>query len=99
LPPSYLGWSIFNLLFCFWPLGLAALIYSVKVGCARSADEARSYSTTARNFNMVATALAPILLVVVVVAIVGGNGARGSRSNNYDDGYYDYYGYYNCYDY
>uniref|UniRef100_A0AAY4AH23 Interferon-induced transmembrane protein n=1 Tax=Denticeps clupeoides TaxID=299321 RepID=A0AAY4AH23_9TELE len=67
--PNYLGWSIFNTLCCCLPLGIAAIIFSVKakdanlVGdTARAADA----SKTARTLNIVACVIGVIILIIFI---------------------------------
>lgn len=68
-PPSYMAWSILNLLFCCLPLGIAATAFSATVGdyaVLGNHAEAKRRSDVARVLNIVATVLG-----VVVWAVVG----------------------------
>lgn len=106
-PPSYLGWSIFNFLCCFWPLGLAALIFSCKVGGSATEEEARRNSRTARSLNVAATVLGPALAAIIAGCVVGAAAVATVSANNnaynyYNDDYSYYYyapSYYNYYNY
>jgi len=80
---SYLGWSIFNFLCCCWPLGLAAIIYSVKVSSARTSEESKRYSLTARNINIAATVIAPVLVCIIVPSVYLAPGAIGKSKYVY----------------
>nr|AFK10675.1 interferon induced protein 2 [Callorhinchus milii] len=67
---SYLGWSIFNLLCCCFPLGIAAVIYSCQAQSSAnmgSMENARSASETAKKLNIAATVIGIIILVIVII--------------------------------
>lgn len=49
--PSYLGWSIFNTLCCCLPLGIAAIVYSCRVGAIYSDLYNTWQNTPARSFG------------------------------------------------
>ncbi|XP_003228829.1 synapse differentiation-inducing gene protein 1-like [Anolis carolinensis] len=71
--PSYLALSIFNLLCCCFPLGIAAVIYSCQVDNANSLGNvnlAAKASRTARLLNIVGIVLGVILIIVLVVIYV-----------------------------
>ncbi|XP_018427201.1 PREDICTED: dispanin subfamily A member 2b-like [Nanorana parkeri] len=68
---DYLVWSIFSLICCFCPLGLAALIFSIKSRDANNqndADTAEKHSRTSLYLNIAALVLG-IILIIVIVAI------------------------------
>ncbi|XP_059184398.1 proline rich transmembrane protein 1B-like [Centropristis striata] len=70
IAPTYLGWSIFNTLCCCLPLGIAAIIYSVKADSANThGDGARALeaSRTARTLNVIALVCGIILLIIFIV--------------------------------
>ncbi|KAK1145950.1 UNVERIFIED_CONTAM: hypothetical protein FKN15_076593 [Acipenser sinensis] len=68
--PSYLVWSIFNLLCCCFPLGVAAVVCSCRsenasgVGDMARAQEA---SRTAKILNIVGLVCGIILIIIVIV--------------------------------
>ncbi|XP_060107345.1 synapse differentiation-inducing gene protein 1-like [Heteronotia binoei] len=71
--PSYLALSIFNLLCCCLPLGIAALIYSLRVENATSVGDmnrATSSSRTARTLNIVGIVLGVICIIFIIVIYV-----------------------------
>ncbi|CAJ1065478.1 transmembrane protein 91-like [Xyrichtys novacula] len=69
--PSYIGLSIFNLLCCCLPLGIAALIYSCKAQEANSLGQtslAQDASRTAKILNIVGI-VCGILLIIIFIAV------------------------------
>ncbi|XP_069460933.1 interferon-induced transmembrane protein 3-like [Ambystoma mexicanum] len=71
--PDYLCYSIFNLLCCCLPLGIVALIYSLKTqDCNARGDVvgARHNSQTARTFNRVALALGVAIFVMCLLCVI-----------------------------
>ncbi|XP_040183046.1 dispanin subfamily A member 2b-like [Rana temporaria] len=66
---DYLIWSIVSLICCFCPIGLAALIFSIKSRDANNqndADSAAKHSRTAFYLNIAALVLGIILIIIVV---------------------------------
>lgn len=73
-PPNHMALSILTCLFCFWPLGLVAIIKSNEVDSAvRRGDlaAASEASQSARRFSMwsIGCGIAAYILVVVIVVI------------------------------
>ncbi|KAF7226343.1 interferon-induced transmembrane protein 1 [Nothobranchius furzeri] len=71
---DYLGFSIFTLLCCCLPLGIAALIYSISAREANSRGNrpaAERYSSTAKTLNLVALILGVLAIIssVVIIAV------------------------------
>ncbi|KAJ6668689.1 hypothetical protein lerEdw1_012172 [Lerista edwardsae] len=68
--PTYLGLSIFTMMCCCLPLGLAALITSHEVDNAMRAGDinrAASSSRTARTLNIIGIVVGIIALIVATV--------------------------------
>ncbi|XP_042331060.1 synapse differentiation-inducing gene protein 1-like [Sceloporus undulatus] len=71
--PSYIGLSIFNMLCCCLPLGIAALIYSCQVDTAYSSGNvnlAAQSSHMARTLNIIGIVLGVIMLSILIVYYV-----------------------------
>ncbi|XP_015263673.1 PREDICTED: synapse differentiation-inducing gene protein 1-like [Gekko japonicus] len=71
--PDYLGYSIFTLLFCCFPLGIAALVYSIQTRDANrmgNSAEAQRNSRMARNLAHSAFGLGIVLAIVYIVLVV-----------------------------
>ncbi|KAG8569948.1 hypothetical protein GDO81_014607 [Engystomops pustulosus] len=72
-PPhsDYLCWSIVNLLFCCWPIGIAAIVYSCRT---RDNIDAYNHEAAARNsrtaFNLNVSALVIGLIINVIFAVL-----------------------------
>uniref|UniRef100_A0A8C4SYM1 Uncharacterized protein n=1 Tax=Erpetoichthys calabaricus TaxID=27687 RepID=A0A8C4SYM1_ERPCA len=67
--PSYLGWSIFTLICCCLPVGIAALICSCRVNDASSAGDsvrATEASRKAKILNIVGLVIGIIVIIIVV---------------------------------
>ncbi|XP_069596876.1 dispanin subfamily A member 2b-like [Ranitomeya imitator] len=67
---DYLVWSIVNLICCCLPIGLAAVIYSVKTRDAthqNNAALASKHSGTAYKLNIAATVVGIIVIIVFIV--------------------------------
>ncbi|XP_030077209.1 trafficking regulator of GLUT4 1-like [Microcaecilia unicolor] len=70
--PSYLALSIFNMLCCCFPLGVIALVCSLRVENASGTgdfDRAANASRLARILNIVGIVLGIILIVILVTII------------------------------
>lgn len=73
--PSYLALSIFNMLCCCFPLGLVALICSLRVENAAGigdTERASKASRTSKILNIVGIVLGVILLIIVIVVVIVG---------------------------
>ncbi|KAJ1132449.1 hypothetical protein NDU88_010760 [Pleurodeles waltl] len=71
--PDYLGYSIFNLICCCLPLGIVALIYSLKTqDCNARGDllGARQNSQTARTMNRIAFFLGFTIFLICLTMLV-----------------------------
>ncbi|KAK6173878.1 hypothetical protein SNE40_017257 [Patella caerulea] len=69
-PPDYLGFSIFICLFCFWPIGIASIIYSCRSRDAYTAGDvntAQAKGSTARTLNIIGLVLGIISIIVIMV--------------------------------
>ncbi|XP_078360224.1 uncharacterized protein LOC144644577 isoform X4 [Oculina patagonica] len=72
-PKNYIGLSICTCLFCTWPIGLAAIVFSCMVD---SAYDAGDYSGALRNSNIakwlnVVSIIGGIVLIIVIYATLG----------------------------
>ncbi|XP_061449112.1 synapse differentiation-inducing gene protein 1-like [Rhineura floridana] len=68
--PSYLALSIFNMLCCCLPLGIAALVFSVQVKNAThigDVNQASKSSRTARLLNIIGIVVGAITLIILIV--------------------------------
>ncbi|XP_056400023.1 dispanin subfamily A member 2b-like [Hyla sarda] len=67
-PPSdHLVWSIMNLICCCMPLGLAALIFSIKTRNAHYENDAplaAGHSHTAKALNIAATVIGMVIIII-----------------------------------
>ncbi|KTG01626.1 hypothetical protein cypCar_00043187 [Cyprinus carpio] len=68
--PDYMGYSIFTMLCCCFPLGIVALVYSCSTRDANFSGRrelAEKNSNTARTLNHVAVALGLIIIVGYII--------------------------------
>ncbi|XP_042296629.1 synapse differentiation-inducing gene protein 1-like isoform X2 [Sceloporus undulatus] len=68
--PDYLGYSIFTMLCCCLPLGIAALIYSIQTRDANHRGDAASAQRNSRNARILAHTALGVGLVLLIVYIV-----------------------------
>ncbi|XP_069081026.1 trafficking regulator of GLUT4 1-like [Pleurodeles waltl] len=71
--PSYLALSIFNMLCCCFPLGVVALVCSLRVENAAGigdTERASKASRTSRILNIVGIVLGVVFLILVIVLYV-----------------------------
>ncbi|XP_040271454.1 transmembrane protein 233-like [Bufo bufo] len=70
---DYLIWSIVNLLCCCLPLGIVALLFSIKTRDACHQNDtvlANRSSRTAFNLNIAATVIGIVIIIIAVVVYV-----------------------------
>ncbi|XP_078355071.1 trafficking regulator of GLUT4 1-like [Oculina patagonica] len=72
-PRSWLGLSTTTCMFCFWPIGLAAIVFSCMVD---SAYDAGDYDGALRNSNIakwlnVVSIIGGIVLIIVIYVTLG----------------------------
>ncbi|XP_048010221.1 synapse differentiation-inducing gene protein 1-like isoform X2 [Megalobrama amblycephala] len=68
--PDYLCYSIFTMLFCCFPLGIAALVFSCSTQNANYSGQqalAEKNSKTARTLNHVGVAIGLVFLVLLII--------------------------------
>ncbi|XP_049320696.1 synapse differentiation-inducing gene protein 1-like isoform X3 [Astyanax mexicanus] len=71
--PDYLGYSIFTMLCCCLPLGVAALVYSINTRTANRTGQrplAESYSRLSRTLNHTALGIGIIVLTLYIIMVV-----------------------------
>jgi len=72
-PTSWLVLSIFSCLFCIWPLGLVAIVFSVMVDSSYDSgdyENAKRYSNIAKWLSILSIICGIILIVILVVYFV-----------------------------
>lgn len=72
-PPTYLAWSIVNLVMCCFPLGIASTLYSVNASkhiALGRYEHAREQANVARVLNIVATSLGSVLWIAAVIFLI-----------------------------
>ncbi|KAF4073247.1 hypothetical protein AMELA_G00256720 [Ameiurus melas] len=70
--PTYLGWSICNTLCCCLPIGIVAIVFSIRADTANSiGDSARAHahSRMAKNMNIAALVVGIIIFIIYIVYI------------------------------
>ncbi|PIO32773.1 hypothetical protein AB205_0103230 [Aquarana catesbeiana] len=70
---DYMYWSIFNMLCCCFPVGLAATIYAYKTKSANDErdERASSYSRITYKLNIAALVLGVLAFILIPVIIFG----------------------------
>ncbi|KAM3829267.1 transmembrane protein PMIS2 [Vipera latastei] len=71
--PDYLAYSIFTMLFCCLPLGIAALVFSIQTRDANHSGNimaAQRSSKLARNFSHAALGFGIVILIINIVILV-----------------------------
>ncbi|XP_017309381.1 synapse differentiation-inducing gene protein 1 [Ictalurus punctatus] len=85
--PDYLAYSIFTMVCCCLPLGIAALIYSINTRDANltgNRDMALRHSRTSRLLNNIALGLGivSIIIVIIIVAVSASTAAASIHHFN-----------------
>ena len=68
-PPNYLVWAIVSTVLCFWPVGIAAIVFSTQVNGKWARGDvvgAQAASRRAKSFS-IATAVIGLVLIIGVV--------------------------------
>lgn len=84
-PEPYLVWSVLNLVLCCLPFGIVALVYSIQCQSAITNGQlaqASDLSEKAKGWNIAATAIGVVAIVlgIVIFAI-----AAHAASNNFNN--------------
>ncbi|XP_028402661.1 synapse differentiation-inducing gene protein 1-like [Dendronephthya gigantea] len=81
---DYMGLSICSCLFCFWPLGLIAIVMSCLVGPSRNEGDfhsAKQYSKWAKYLSIASIIVGLILIITVIVIVVASGSTANTRKN------------------
>jgi hypothetical protein len=80
-PPNYLVWAILATVLCFWPLGIAAIVFSTQVnakwasgdvqGAQASSRKAKTFAIVTAVVGLVAEVIVFLFLVFFVTAGIG----------------------------
>jgi hypothetical protein len=73
--PSYLGWAIAVLILCFWPTGIAAVVYAARVNSRLALGDipgAQEASRKAKTWCWVSFIIAVVAFVIGIVVAVAG---------------------------
>jgi hypothetical protein len=78
--PSYLGWAIAVLLLCFWPTGIAAVVYATRVDSMLAYGDIAGAWEASRKAKMwcwisFGIAMAGLVLALLFILIVVGIGS------------------------
>lgn len=65
-----LVWAIINSLFCCLPLGIVALVYSIKTGSSTTVEEENDCGKKAKVWNIVATVAGAVFMIAWVILII-----------------------------
>ncbi|KAF4076122.1 hypothetical protein AMELA_G00226930 [Ameiurus melas] len=85
--PDYLGYSIFTMLCCCLPLGIAALIYSINTRDANltgNRDLALRNSRTSRLLNNIALGLGIVSIIIMIIAVIVSVTTAAARLHDFD---------------
>ena len=75
-PPNYMVWAVLTTLFCFFPLGIASIVFASQVTSKFNAGDlegAERASTKAKQFAIYAAIAGAVLLVIAVSAAGSGS--------------------------
>lgn len=67
--PSYLGWAIATLILCFWPTGIAAVVYASRVGNKLAIGDVAGAQEASRKAKMWCWITFGIAIAVWVISI------------------------------
>jgi len=68
--PSYMAWAIITLILCFWPTGIAAVVYASRVGDRLAIGDIAGAREASRKAKMWSWISFGIALAGVVIAII-----------------------------
>jgi hypothetical protein len=70
--PDYMGWAIATLILCFWPTGIAAVVYASRVGNRLAMGDvagAQEASRLAKKWCWVSFIIALVGVVIWIIAV------------------------------
>ncbi len=71
--PSYMGWAIAVLILCFWPTGIAAVVFASRVGNSLAVGDiagAQEASRKAKMWCWITFGISIAWIVIAIIAIV-----------------------------
>jgi hypothetical protein len=71
--PSYMGWAIVTLILCFWPTGIAAVVFAARVGNRLALGDisgAQEASRKAKMWCWITFGIGIAWIIIAVIAIV-----------------------------
>jgi len=78
--PSHLGWAIAVLILCFWPTGIAAVVFASRVGNLLAIGDiagAQEASRKAKMWCWISFVIAIIWIILVILVVSFGQGHTG----------------------